>query len=362
MLKSYFKDLFSRFKQKNIISKTLIILFILLEIFLCVISFAKVNVIVDTPGSLSEASATIEIDTNNNRGHVLTVSVTEFERVSIIKYWLAKRDNRMHVEEIEDDYDSQADYYYSYYAKRVSMYNAIIYAYREASKVNPEINLIANYKGLLVAQVAKRAKTTIQADDIITAIDGKTFANYGEFKEIYQEVVNSHSAGDEIIFKVTRIVNNEEQKLERYATLQEDDGRLTFGFYCFDYTVPDSDNSTPKFKISEYAYNSIGNSGGAMMTLSIYNALTNNDIVKDLIVAGTGTIDLDGTVGAIGGIEQKVVRCYISGVDVFFVDSYDYEDAVKACEKFGYDSSFIVRVEKFSDIIDELNRRGEQHE
>ena len=101
--------------------------------------------------------------------------------------------------------------------------------------------------------------------------------------------------------------------------------------------------------------------------LSIYNALVNEDITlkngNSLIVAGTGTINLDGTIGAIGGIEQKVVKAYISQVDVFFVDSYDYDDAVAACEKLGYDSSFIKKVTTFSDILDELAKmRGENNE
>ena len=364
MLKNYFIDLFNRFKQKNIILKALIILFILLELFICFISFYKVNYIIDTPGTLAEASNTISIDTKNERGHVLTVSITKYTKVSLIKYWLAKADKRMMVEEIPDNYNANEEYYYSYYAKRVSMYNAIIFAYNEAKKVNNEVNIIYTYKGLLVAQVSKNAKTTISTDDVITEIDGKTFNNYNEFKDIYHEVINNHVEGDVINFKVIRIVDNKEQILDRYATLQKNDetGNLTFGFYCFDYNVPDSENSTPKFKIDDNAYSSTGNSGGAMMALSIYNALISDDITNGLIVAGTGTIDIDGNVGAIGGIEQKVVRAKISQVDVFFVDSSDYDDAIKACEKFGYDSSFIVKVTEFSDILDELNRRRIDHE
>ena len=359
MLKNYFIDLFNRFKQKSIILKALIILFILLELFICFISFYKVNYIVDTPGTLAEASNTISIDTQNERGHILTVSITEFTRVSLIKYWLAKSDKRMAIEEIDKDYNASDEYYYSYYAKRVSMYNALIFAYNEAKKVNNEVNIIYTYKGVLVAQVAKNARTTINADDVITEIDGKTFNNYDEFLDIYRDVVASHSEGDTIDFKVLRVVDNVEQTLDRYAILKknEETGNLSFGFYCFDYNVPDGENSTPKFKISDNAYSSTGNSGGAMMALSIYNALTSDDITGGMIVAGTGTIDIDGNVGAIGGIEQKVVRAHLSQVDVFFVDSADYDDAINACEKFGYDSSFIVKVTKFSDIIDELNRR-----
>ena len=369
MLKSYFNDLIIRFKEKNIFIKILIILLILFELFICFISFYKVNYIVDTPGTLQEASDTIEISTNNNRGHVLSVSVTEYTKVSLIKYWLAKADKRIAIEDIPDDFDKEDDYYYSYYAKRVSMYNAIIYAYKKASLVNPEVSLVSTYKGVLVAQVLKSAKTNINPDDVITEINGVKFDDYNGFRLAYLDVINNSNEGDVINFKVTRIVSGTETTLDRYATLQknEDSNTLTFGFYCFDYSIPDSENSNPKFKISENAYNSIGNSAGAMMALSIYNALTNDDLLKangeNLIVAGTGTIDLNGNVGAIGAIEQKVARCYISGVDIFYVDSYDYDDAIKACEKLGYDNKFIIKVETFDDILNYLaSRRGENHE
>lgn len=368
MLKSYFSDLFNRFKAKSIFVKALIILFILLEIFLCFISFYKVKYIVDTPGTLAEASDTIIIDSDNNRGHVLTVSVTEYTKVSLIKYWLAKADKRIAVEEMPDDYDKDGDYYYSYYAKKVAMANAIVYAYRKASEVNPDVSLVSTYKGVLVAQVLKSAKTNIYIDDVITEVEGTSFSNYNEFLDAFRNATSSKKAGDVINFKVTRLINSKETTIDRYATLQEENGKLFIGFYVFDYNLPDGENSVPKFKVSDSAYNSIGNSSGAMMALSIYNALTHDDLLKkangeELIVAGTGTIDINGNVGAIGGIEQKVARCYISGIDLFFVDAYDYEDALAACEKLGYDNKFIVRVETFDDVLTELaKRRGENNE
>lgn len=368
MLKEYFIDLFKRFKSKNIFVKSLFILLILLEIFLCFICFYKVDYIVDTPGPLSEASSIIEIETKNNRGHVLTVAISEYERVPLIKYWLAKGDKRLALEEMEEDYDSEAEYKYSYFARRISLYNAIIYAYNKASLVNPEVNLVANYKGVLVAYVYTKAKTTIEPDDVITEVNGVKFSNYDEFMGLIGDAKDGASAGDIVNFKVTRIVNNKEQYLDCYATLfEEEDHNLYYGFAGFDYTIPDSENSTPKFKISNGAYNTTGNSGGAMLTLSIYNALTNEDLLLgkngELIVAGTGTINIDGTVGAIGGIKQKVVKAYISQVDVFFVDQYDYDEAIEACKEYGYDSSFIKKVTTFDDILTELTKmRGENNE
>ena len=88
-----------------------------------------------------------------------------------------------------------------------------------------------------------------------------------------------------------------------------------------------------------------------MHTLSIYNRLLEEDVTYGAAICGTGTINEDGTIGAIGGIEQKVTKAYLSNAQIFFVGAPNYDDAIKACELYGYDSSFIKRVETFDDIL-----------
>ena len=61
-----------------------------------------------------------------------------------------------------------------------------------------------------------------------------------------------------------------------------------------------------------------GPSAGFMFSLEIYNQLTEEDLTKGYQIAGTGTIDADGTVGPIGGIEQKIVAADKAGAEFFF--------------------------------------------
>lgn len=49
-----------------------------------------------------------------------------------------------------------------------------------------------------------------------------------------------------------------------------------------------------------------GPSAGLMFALSIVDLLSEEDLTGGMVVAGTGTIGLDGHVGAIGGIQQKI--------------------------------------------------------
>lgn len=374
MLKSYFQDLFKRLRDKSIVFKIIISLFILFEIFILVVSFVKVDYTITTPGYLMEASNTIILENDNERGHILTVSVTEYNKVSMIQYFLAKRENRVVVEEVDQDYSYEELNTYSVLSKKIAMYNAIIVGYEEAMKVNPEVNLIKNFKGMLVVLKQGSSDTSLEADDIITKVNGESFTNSEEFHALFNKLFTDENPdgalgeGDIVKFTILRNVKGQEVELEKTAKIfVNEDGKFAIGISVAEYTLPDSENSTPKFKISEDAYETIGGSGGAMMALSVYNGLVNDDITKigdyEMIIAGTGTISSDGTVGAIGGIEQKVIKAGMSGVDLFFVDQYDYEDAIKACEKFGYDKNMIIRVEKFTDIIEALNqKRGENHE
>jgi PDZ domain-containing protein len=73
-----------------------------------------------------------------------------------------------------------------------------------------------------------------------------------------------------------------------------------------------------------------GPSAGMMYTLAVMEVLGPNDLARGRIVAGTGTIDSDGNIGAIGGIRQKVVAAEAAGAEVMLVPSSNYEEALTA--------------------------------
>ena len=62
-----------------------------------------------------------------------------------------------------------------------------------------------------------------------------------------------------------------------------------------------------------------GPSAGLMWALGLYDLLTPGDLTGGRVIAGTGTIDLDGTVGAIGGVRNKIAAAKASGAKVFLV-------------------------------------------
>jgi PDZ domain-containing protein len=70
-----------------------------------------------------------------------------------------------------------------------------------------------------------------------------------------------------------------------------------------------------------------GPSAGLMFTLTVYNWVTPEDLTGGRTIAGTGTIDLDGTVGPIGGVRQKVIGAEFAGAQYFLSPPENYADA-----------------------------------
>jgi PDZ domain-containing protein len=72
------------------------------------------------------------------------------------------------------------------------------------------------------------------------------------------------------------------------------------------------------------------------------------------VIAGTGTIAYDGTVGNIGGIRQKIVGAEAAGAEYVLVPEGNYEEALTA-ERHAIE---IVPVGTLQDALDFLETLG----
>ena len=107
---------------------------------------------------------------------------------------------------------------------------------------------------------------------------------------------------------------------------------------------------TFKFRDSES-----GPSAGLMTTLAIYDTLIPEDLTKGLKIAGTGTIEQDGTVGEIGGIKYKIAGAESDGADIFFAPSGEnFEEAKRIKEERNYKIK-VIEVKTIDDAINYLN-------
>ncbi len=73
-----------------------------------------------------------------------------------------------------------------------------------------------------------------------------------------------------------------------------------------------------------------GPSAGLMFSLSIYDLLTPGSLTDGNAIAGTGEIEPDGSVGPIGGIQQKIPAAQHAGAKLLLVPASNCPDAIGA--------------------------------
>ncbi|MBN2112994.1 MAG: PDZ domain-containing protein [Acidimicrobiia bacterium] len=93
-----------------------------------------------------------------------------------------------------------------------------------------------------------------------------------------------------------------------------------------------------------------GPSAGMMYALTVLDLLTEEDLAKGHRIAGTGTISVDETVGAIGGVRQKVFAARSVGAEYVLVPTDNYEEALGAAGK----DIEVVAVGTLQDALDFL--------
>ncbi|MEU7069662.1 S16 family serine protease [Streptomyces narbonensis] len=70
-----------------------------------------------------------------------------------------------------------------------------------------------------------------------------------------------------------------------------------------------------------------GPSAGLLFSLGIVDKLDDGNLTGGKVIAGTGTIDADGTVGAVGGVSLKTQAAARDGATVFLVPKAECSDA-----------------------------------
>lgn len=194
----------------------------------------------------------------------------------------------------------------------------------------------------LVIYIDKDAKTDLEVGDEVISINGNSVSSYDEMSKI----IGKMSISDKVSILVKR--SGKEVETTSYLTRFDDEERLGI---VISNEIKYSTN--PKVSFS-FSGSEAGPSGGLMIALSIYNKLVDYDITGGKKVFGTGTIDIEGNVGEIGGIKQKIVAASRNGADVVFVPSGNYEEAKKIYDEKGYDFS-LVKVSTFDDALDYLS-------
>jgi PDZ domain-containing protein len=156
------------------------------------------------------------------------------------------------------------------------------------------------------------AEDRLEVRDILLEVNGEKVTS----TEDISKAVSNTPAGEKVAFLVRR------GALERRISVapEDVDGNPRVGITLgpgFDFPFDVEVNINPRIS---------GPSAGLMFSLAIYDTLTPGSLTDDQIVAGTGEIAVDGTVGPIGGIAQKIAGAREEGAELFLVPAANCPD------------------------------------
>ena len=205
---------------------------------------------------------------------------------------------------------------------------AVALNYLEIDLVSTEVVVNEFVEGVPAASV-------LVLGDSIVAIDGVEVASVEEIRPLLEGV----GIGDSI----TMTVERDDEAVEVHVTLverEDEPGEAMIGVIL-------GELSEPPFPLELQAGDVGGPSAGMMHSLAIIDTLTEGELTKGHVIAGTGTIQVDGTVGNIGGIRQKVPAAEAAGATYILVPAGNYEKALTA----EFDNIEIVPIANISEAV-----------
>ncbi|MBR6073132.1 MAG: PDZ domain-containing protein [Bacilli bacterium] len=320
------------FIKNNIIF--IIIYIILLGLIAC--EFIELDYSVYSPGGLDNVGERLSNKLYESKGSFNMTYVT-YRKGTIFNLMIAKLVPSQDIvknEDITADNETINDRLKrSDLLMKQSISLATLTAYTKAEK---KIDIIKNH--VFVYYKYPEASSSLSIGDEVLKCDDLDINDFDDIKTC----IDNHSEDDEVTITVLR--NNKEVSTKSKVL---DDNMLHIIFtlsYDFD--------KEPDIKYKEDKKES-GSSGGLILALSIYDALVEEDITKGMKIAGTGTIEIDGSVGEIAGVKYKIKGAAKNKVDLFIVPSANYEEAEQVIKENHYNIK-LLKADTFDQVLEDL--------
>ena len=201
------------------------------------------------------------------------------------------------------------------------------------------------------------ACTNLEVGETITHLDGVATPTLTDLAA----QMKTHAVGDTVELTVipydskatTPDVKKAEKRSVQLMANADNPTRPIIGF------VPaDTRTVTLPFEVQISTTDIGGPSAGLAFTLALLDELTNGNLMGPSRVVATGTISNDGSVGAIGALEQKAVAVKASGADLFLVPAGQSADEMKRARRAAGSQVEIVQVATLDEALSALRARG----
>ena len=177
----------------------------------------------------------------------------------------------------------------------------------------------------------------LREGDVVTAVDGRPVRVASDLVE----ATSRARAGDEVTVEVRRgdEIHRYAIRLARVSELGRPALGVALSTLGFDVKLP--------FAVEVDQGRIGGPSAGLMLALTVYDLIDPLDLARGRTIAGTGTIDVAGHVGAVGGVPQKVAAAKEAGAELFLVPAEEAKQAREAAGK----GLKVASVETFDDAV-----------
>ena len=276
---------------------------------------------VTAPGAAIDTSRVVQVEGGHPRRGDLYMLIVTSRPANLFWYLYSKFDSRVRLETRTEFLGEIPDYQQYLVLTRRMMENsqqtAKALGLKWAGRGSGVEQIGAEITGLLSGSPVHGV---LQPGDIITAVEGEPVRTAEELADRVRRL----TPGSPVVLSLLR--EGQELRLKVPTGAQSDpqrQGEAALGVYItdafrFDLPVP-----------VEIRTGSItGPSAGLMFTLQIIDQLLPTGITGGLRVAGTGTVEPDGRVGAIGGVQQKVFTAEAAGAEVMLVPRENYQEAL----------------------------------
>ncbi len=280
---------------------------------------------VEMPGTTENVGEMIKVDQaplskKSEKGslNLTTVSMMRATGASLIYAALTDFTDVYSKEDMMGN-QSNADYTRMNAFYMASAQNAAIYeAFKLAGKP-----FDLEYKGVYVLDVMKEStfKDVLHIADTVTGVNGQSFKSSEEL----MTYIKSQKIGAKI--SVQYLDESGASKSADGKTIKISDGKAGIGITLVDHTAI---KSRPEVTIDAGSIG--GPSAGMMFTLEIYAQLTGQDLTQGREIAGTGTIEKDGKIGRIGGIDKKIATASRNGAKIFLAPDDEITKEMKKAE------------------------------
>ncbi|MDQ0427875.1 PDZ domain-containing protein [Planomicrobium stackebrandtii] len=314
-------------------SKRLLTLVIMMALIVFLSSY-QLDSYITRPGGAYELSPLVQVagGDEDDAGSLSLMTVSMLTATPALYVWSQFQDGYkiLPPEQVRSPHESDEEYNVRQLKLMSdSQVNALQIAFEQA-----ELPYEISNNGVFVLNVLTggAADGVLAPGDRVLNVDGNSFAEMQELIDYLSEKEDGQVV--EVLYE------REDREIStdiELAPLPTDPDRVGLGI---SFVEDKSIETTPEVEIDSDAIG--GPSAGLMFTLEILNQLVDEDITKGYNIAGTGTMESDGSIGRIGGIDQKIMAADSAEIDIFFAPN----EAVEG----GGDSNYAIAVETAENI------------